>query len=58
MASFQILPPEKWDFTHLEQGGFANSKDLHKENKVSTLIYLIGEKVDSSLDWAMTKNVI
>ena len=60
MASFQILPPEKFDFTQPEQwprwyrrferfrqaSGLASKSE---ENQVNTLIYSMGEEADDIL---------
>ena len=60
MASFQILPPEKFDFTHPEQWPrwyrrferFRQASGLSsksEENQVNTLIYSMGEEADDIL---------
>ena len=60
MASFQILPPEKFDFAHPEQWPrwhrrferFREASGLSsksEENQVNTLIYSMGEEADDIL---------
>ena len=67
MASFQILPPEKFDFSQLEQWPrwyrrferFRQASGLtskSEENQVNTLIYTMGDEADDILySFGLTK---